>query len=44
MGVVLLLVVIAATTTYQAFKFRTVAGGIFDAGTAIEYYSHARDD
>lgn len=44
MGVVLLLVVIAATTTYQAFKFRAVAGGIFDAGTAIEYYSHSGDE
>jgi hypothetical protein len=44
MGVVLFLTVIAATTTYQAFKFREVAGGIFEAGTAIEYYSHAGDE
>jgi len=44
MGVVLFLTVIAATTTYQAFKFREVAGGIFEAGTAIEYYSHPGDE
>ena len=44
MGVVLFLTAIAATTTYQAFKFREVAGGIFEAGTAIEYYSHAGDE
>jgi MFS family permease len=44
MGVVLFLTVIAATTTYQAFKFREVAGGIFEAGTAIEYYSHSGDE
>jgi MFS family permease len=43
-GVALFLMVIAATTTYQAFKFRGVAGGIFDAGAAIEYYSHGRED
>jgi hypothetical protein len=41
---VLFLTVIAATTTYQAFKFREVAGGIFEAGTAIEYYSHPGDE
>ncbi len=44
MGVALFLTAIAATTTYQAFKFREVAGGIFEAGTAIEYYSHTGDE
>lgn len=44
LGVVLFLMVVAAVTTYEAFKFRSVAGGIFDAGTAIEYYSHGGDD
>ncbi len=44
MGVALFLTAIAATTTYQAFKFREVAGGIFEAGTAIEYYSHPGDE
>lgn len=44
MGVVVILMVIAATTTYQAFRLRTVEGGIFDAGAAIEYYSHSGDE
>jgi hypothetical protein len=44
MGVVVILTVIAATTTYQAFRLRTVEGGIFDAGAAIEYYSHSGDE
>jgi MFS family permease len=44
MGVVAILLIIAATTTYQAFRFREVGGGIFDTGTAIEYYSHASDE
>lgn len=44
MGAVFFLILVAATTTYQAFKFRTVAGGIFEAGTAIEYHSHGGDD
>ncbi len=44
MGVALFLTAIAATTTYQAFRFREVAGGIFEAGTAIEYYSHPGDE
>ncbi len=44
MGVVLFLTVIAATTTYQAFRFREVAGGIYEAGTAIEYHSHPEDE
>ncbi len=44
MGVVAFLLIIAATTTYQAFRFREVGGGIFDTGTAIEYYSHASDE
>ncbi|MGB3906337.1 MAG: MFS transporter [Anaerolineae bacterium] len=44
MGVVVILMVIAATTTYQAFRLRTVDGGIFDAGAAIEYYSHSGDE
>jgi MFS family permease len=44
MGVVAFLTIIAATTTYQAFRLRTVEEGIFDAGAAIEYYSHASDE
>ena len=44
MGVVVILMVVAATTTYQAFRLRTVDGGIFDAGAAIEYYSHSGDE
>ncbi len=44
MGVVAFLLIIAATTTYQAFRVREVGGGIFDTGTAIEYYSHASDE
>ncbi|TKJ28693.1 MAG: hypothetical protein CEE40_10880 [Chloroflexi bacterium B3_Chlor] len=44
MGVVVILMVIAATTTYQAFRLRRVGGGIFDADAAIEYYSHSGDE
>jgi hypothetical protein len=44
MGVVAILLIIAATTTYQAFRFREVGGGVFDTGTAIEYYSHGSDE
>lgn len=44
MGVAVILMVIAATTTYQAFRLRTMDGGIFDAGAAIEYYSHSGDE
>jgi len=44
MGVVVILMVVAATTTYQAFRLRTVDGGLFDAGAAIEYYSHSGDE
>jgi len=44
MGVVVILMVVAATTTYQAFRLRTVDGGVFDAGAAIEYYSHSGDE
>ncbi len=43
-GIVLFLMVIAGTTTYQTLKFRTAAGGIFEAGTAIEYYSQSGDE
>jgi MFS family permease len=43
MGVVLCLMVVAGVTTHQAFRFRGVEGGLFEAGTAIEYYSHAED-
>jgi len=44
MGVVVILMVIAATTTYQAFRLRRVGGGLFDAGAAIEYYSHSDEE
>ncbi len=44
MGVVAVLTVIAAVTTYQGFRHRGLEGGIFDTGTAIEYYSHASDE
>ncbi len=44
MGVVLFLTVIAAITTYQAFRFRGVAGGIYETGTAIEYHSRPEDE
>ena len=44
MGVACFLMVIAATTTYQAFKFRAVAGGVFRPGPAIEYHSHSEDE
>jgi MFS family permease len=44
MGVVFCLTIIAAVTTYQAFRFRGARGGLFDAGTAIEYYSHIDDE
>ena len=43
MGVVLCLTAIAGVTTHQAFRFRGIEGGLFEAGTAIEYYSHAED-
>ena len=43
MGVVLCLMVIAGVTTYHAFQYRGVDGGLFEAGTAIEYYSNAED-
>jgi hypothetical protein len=43
MGVVLCLMVIAGVTTYHAFRYRGVEGGLFEAGTAIEYYSNAED-
>jgi MFS family permease len=44
MGVVFCLTIIAAVTTYQAFRFRGARGGLFDAGAAIEYYSHIDDE
>jgi MFS family permease len=43
-GVAVFLAIVAAITTYQAFKFRTVSGGIFETGTAIQYHSHEGDD
>jgi MFS family permease len=44
MGVAFCLTIIAAVTTYQAFRFRGQAGGILENGTAIEYYSHTEND
>lgn len=44
MGVVVFLTIIAGTTSYHAFRFRDVEGGIFHAGRAIEYYTHASDE
>ena len=43
MGVALCLMVIAGVTTYHAFKYRGVEGGLFEAGAAIEYYSNAEN-
>jgi len=39
MGVVFCLVVVAAVTSYYAFRFRGLGGGLFADGTAVEYYS-----
>jgi hypothetical protein len=44
MGVAFCLTIIAAVTTYQAFRFRGRARGILENGTAIEYYSHTEDE
>jgi MFS family permease len=44
MGVAFCLTIIAAVTTYQAFRFRGRAAGILENGTAIEYYSHTEDE
>jgi MFS family permease len=40
LGVVFFLTIVAAVTTYEAFRFRGIEGGLFEDGTAIEYYSH----
>jgi len=39
LGVVSFLTVLAAVTTYEAFRLRGSKGGGFEEGTAIEYYS-----
>lgn len=39
LGVVFFLTIVAAVTTYEAFRFRGTKGGLFEDGTAIEYYS-----
>jgi MFS family permease len=44
LGVVLCLALIAAVTTHQAFKYRGVDGGLFDDGTAIEFYSRSEEE
>jgi MFS family permease len=40
MGVVFCLMIVASATSYYAFRFRGLKGGLFDDGTAVEYYSH----
>jgi MFS family permease len=44
LGVVLFLAIIAAVTTYEALRFRGTKGGLFDEGTAIEYYSRTNGE
>jgi MFS family permease len=44
MGVALLLMVIAGTTAYQAFRYRDVEGGLLGAEGAIEYRVGVEDD
>jgi len=44
LGVVFFLTIVAAVTTYEAFRFRGIEGGLFEDGTAIEYYSHTDDE
>jgi MFS family permease len=39
LGVVFFLTILAAVTTYEAFRFRGSKGGLYEDGTAIEYYS-----
>jgi MFS family permease len=44
LGVVFFLTIVAAVTTYEAFRFRGIEGGLFEDGTAIEYYSRPNDE
>jgi len=44
LGVAFVLMAIAAVTSFQAFKYRDVEGGLLGAGGAIEYYAHAEDE
>jgi MFS family permease len=44
MGVALLLMVIAATTAFQAFRYRDVEGGLLGAEGAIEYHVRVEDE
>ncbi len=44
LGVVFFLAIVAAVTTYEAFRFRGTEGGLFEDGRAIEYYSRPNDE
>ena len=44
LGVVFFLTIVAAGTTYEAFRFRGIKGGLFEDGTAIEYYSRTNGE
>ena len=44
LGVVFFLAIVAAVTTYEAFRFRGIEGGLFEDGRAIEYYSRRNDE
>jgi MFS family permease len=44
LGVVFFLTVVAAGTTYEAFRFRGIKGGLYEEGTAIEYYSRSNGE
>lgn len=43
MGVAFFLMIVAAATSYQAFRFRGIGGGVFEDDTAIEYYDRMDD-
>jgi hypothetical protein len=44
LGVVFFLTIVAAVTTYEAFRFRGTKGGLFEDGTAIEYYAGTKGE
>ena len=44
LGVVFFLTIVEAVTTYEAFRFRGIEGGLFEDGRAIEYYSRPNDE
>ncbi|MGB9300946.1 MAG: MFS transporter [Anaerolineae bacterium] len=44
LGVVFFLTIVAAVSTYEAFRFRGIEGGLFEDGSAIEYYSRTNGE